>query len=513
MLRLAELLSGLSLATDLGLGVPLETSLRTCLVASELARAMELDDAALTTTYYAGLLRHIGCTAFAHEAAELAGDDHDLTRTFEAVDSSRRSAVLGRAIRDLGHGTSPIDRIRAVGRVIGEPSAARRLAIAQCDQAKALASDLGLADVAQTLAQMYERHDGKGFPYRLRGDAIAVPARLVRAAQLIEALYRRSGRDGALAELRRRRGRELAPAVCDVAIKIRDTLWSVLETATAMEWVIEREPGRLIRPPSELVTIARAFAHFADLKSPHRIGHSPAVAALAVAACRHGRWQQSEVPDLEIAALFHDLGTVSVGTQVWERHATLGAVAWEQVRLHAYHTERVLIRSPITQPYAALAAAHHERLDGSGYHRNLRGDALGRSQRLLAVADAFIALTSPRPHRPPHPTDAAAKLLEAEAKAGRLCRDSVALVLAAAGVASRRARNTLPAGLTEREGEVLGLVARGLLTKQIAGVLGITTRTVKHHIENIYEKTGVSTRAAAALFAARHDLAGWPNDP
>lgn len=493
-MRLADALGSLSLATDLAIGAPLETVARTCLVATHLASC--IGAAAPRDVYYAALLRHIGCTAWAHEAAAIVGgDDHDVIRTFEGVDRARRTAVIGRAMQ-LGKTRPVARRVRAIAGVLASPAAGARLAAAQCAQAASLAGDLGLGEgVVLALGQIYERHDGRGGPRGLRGDAICEPAQLVIAAALVEALHRRLGRDAALAELRRRRGRELSPRLADVVAR---EAWPVLEQP-AFEALLAAEPRpHLEVDAARLDDVALAFARFADLKTPLSIGHSPAVAALAVAAGKLAGVGDGEA--LQRAALLHDLGSVTVANGVWEHAGPLSTAAREQVRLHAYHSERILARSPALAPYAALAGAHHERLDGSGYHRGTR--ELSLSARILAAADAYVAMTSARPHRAPLADPARA--LEADARAGLYAREAVAAVLAAAGHA--RVRPVLPAQLTEREAEVLAHVARGLSSKEIAAVLGIATRTVKHHIEHIYQKTGVSTRAAAALFAARHDL-------
>jgi DNA-binding CsgD family transcriptional regulator len=327
---------------------------------------------------------------------------------------------------------------------------------------------------------------------------------------VIEALHRHGDRAATLAEIEKRRGRQLAPEACDAALAAGDALWAALDSQTPHEDVLA--VPRIAAPRGVLGEIALAFGRFADLKMPFAVGHSTAVATLAVDAGRHAGLPEPEVERLRLAALLHDLGAVSVGNQVWDRAGPLGVTGWEQVRLHAYHTERILALSPATRPLAALAGAHHERLDGSGYPRG--GRELGRPERILAAADEYAALVEARPYRAALPPDDAAKALAADAAAGKLCREAVACVLAAAGQPVAAAKRSLPAGLTEREAEVLGLVARGLVSKEIAVALDIATRTVKHHIEHVYAKTGVSTRAAAALFAARHDLvATRPNDP
>src|SRR5919108_52374 len=204
------------------------------------------------------------------------------------------------------------------------------------------------------------------------------------------------------------------------------------------------------------------------------------------------------------AALIHDLGRVAIGARTWQRAGPLTVGEWEQVRLHPYQTERVISRSPFLSALAPVAGAHHERLDGSGYHRGSSAAELGLPARLLAAADAFHAMCEPRPHREPVAPKRAAEDLGCEASAGRLDPDAVTAVVEAAG--ERVARLERPAGLTEREAEVLGMLARGLQTKQVARGLGISVKTADSHIQHAYRKVGVSTRAAATLFAMEHGL-------
>lgn len=200
-------------------------------------------------------------------------------------------------------------------------------------------------------------------------------------------------------------------------------------------------------------------------------------------------------------------GPRSVPNGIWDKPGPLNAVEWERVRLHAYQSERILARSALLEPYARVAGAHHERADGSGYHRGIGGSSITRPARLLAAADTYQAMTEPRAYRPARAAGDAARLLSQEARAGRLDREAVEAVLTAAGQrAAVRVRGEWPASLSEREVVVLCLVARGLPNKAIAAELTLSARTVQHHVEHIYAKTGVSTRAAAALFAVENDL-------
>ena len=192
---------------------------------------------------------------------------------------------------------------------------------------------------------------------------------------------------------------------------------------------------------------------------------------------------------------------------IWDKPGPLSASEQERVRLHAYYTERVLERSGALAPLALLSGSHHERLDGSGYHRGAAAAQLSVGARLLAAADVYDAMTHDRPHRRALSPAAAHTELSEMVRAGGLEKRVVDAVLEAAGAAPLKVRQGYPAGLSDREVEVLRLVAQGRTSKEIAKALVITEKTAGHHVEHIYAKTGVSTRVGAALFAMQHDLA------
>ncbi len=507
--RLAELLGALSIATDLGAGVPPEAALRTTFVATRLGAAVGLGGEALADVYYTAVLRYLGCTGFAHEEALAgAGDDLALLATYEAADPARVTEIIALTVKRLGAGRPVTARIGAVAKVLADPHFYSKLARAHCDQAAALASALGMTPaVRAALGEMYERFDGKGAPRGLSGDGIVLPGRILALAQTIEIHRRTSGPSAATAVVKARRGGQFDPALADVFLARPKEFLGPLGAASVWDeyLAIEPHPHRAL-PADDLGGLAAAFGAYVDLKSPFMLGHSAGVARLAAEAARRAAWPPEEIERVRLSALLHDLGRVSVPNGIWDKPGPLNVAERERVRMHAHHGERILERAPALAPLAAVVGRHHERLDGGGYHRGLGAAGLDRCARLLAACDVHQALTETRAWRAALVPEAAAAALTAEAGAGALDREAVSWVLAAAGQGVRVARGPWPAGLTDREVEVLCLVARGLSNKEVGRALHISAVTVKNHVAHIYEKTGVATRAAAALYAVTESL-------
>ncbi|MGH2445774.1 MAG: HD domain-containing phosphohydrolase, partial [Candidatus Limnocylindria bacterium] len=377
-----------------------------------------------------------------------------------------------------------------------------------CEVGRQTAVRLGLGEgVATGLLDVVEAWNGKAGARGLRGDEISVAARVTGVASTA-ALFAGAGKETIVEALQRRAGGLLDPEMCGRFVEHCDEIMGALANRDPRDAVLDAEPApvRMIAE-DELAAVAAAIGDIADLKSPYFLGHSAGVAALAVAAGDRIGLDSAACVRLEIAALLHDLGRVGVSNAIWERPGPLSHADWEQVRLHPYHSERILARAESLQPLAAIVGMHHERLDGSGYHRGTQGREIPADARLLAAADAFDAMTHDRPHRAAAPPEVAAKRLAEEVAGGRLDADAVSAVVAAAGMEPpRRTRGERPAGLTDREIEVLRLVARGRSNREIADALILSRRTAEHHVQHIYDKIGVSSRAAAALFAMEHAL-------
>ena len=510
-IRLAELMAALSLATDLGLGQPLEHELGVCLAALELANGLGCSPEERSEVYYVALLVHVGCTAAAPYFASWVGGDEIRFQSGVQVlgPASEPSEDLRYLVRRLADDRPLPERARLVARQLVGGRRQFELAAANlCEGGRMLARRLRLGDeVARALGQVTARWDGKGVPGEAAGEEISRPLRIVRVAHDFVAVAHGRDHDAALEALGRRRGRGYDPEVVDAALAEPEALVRAADVPDAFGRVLDAEPqpvATISRAGIEVV--ARAFGEFVDLKLAFLTGHSSRVAELAATAAGAIGCSRAEVSAVRAAGFFHDLGRVAVPNGVWEKPGALSGGEWERVRLHPYYTERVLERSSSLAPFALLAGSHHERVDGSGYHRGATAAQLSVGARLLAAADAYDAMTHDRPHRRAMPSAAARAELGAMVAAGRLEKRTVDAVLEAAGAAPLSVRQGHPAGLTDREVEVLRLIAQGRTNREIAEALVVTEKTAGHHVEHIYAKAGVSTRVGAALFAMRHDL-------
>ena len=309
---------------------------------------------------------------------------------------------------------------------------------------------VGLGEgVERGLNEIFEWWNGKGAPRGLRGEAIAPSVRIAQVAAQASVFDQIGGPELAVRAVTARAGKSLDPEVAASFCGRAGEILRELSSADVLKAAVEAEPAPAVTVSGDgLDDVCRAFGDAVDLKSPFHHGHSAGVAELAAGA---GERLALDADALRRAALLHDIG-----------------------------------------------------LDGSGYHRQAAAAAIPMTARVLAAADVFQAATQERAHRPARNPEAAAGELSAEAAAGRLDADAANAVIAAAG--QRAARVQRPAGLTDRQVEVLRLLARGLSNPEIARELVVSRRTAEHHVQDIYARIGVSSRAAAALFAMENDL-------
>jgi HD-GYP domain-containing protein (c-di-GMP phosphodiesterase class II) len=506
-IRLAELVAALSLGIDLGFAQPMEHVLRQCLIALRLAERVGLDEADRATVYYTALLINVGCHTDAHEQAKWFGDDLRLKSTkYDHPFRSVRGMAAG--LKTIGAGHPLIQRFRiGIEFAVSGHREMDNMVAHHAELARSLAEQLGLPNaVLEAIGAAYEQWDGKGWPGRLQGEDVPLAARISQVAEFAEVAHRVGGIRQVQSLAEKRWLGQFDPRIVRALVADADLILADLDHVQTWDAVIEAEPSLAVfLTDDEFDRALEAVANFVDLKSPYFMGHSRATADLAATAAAQSKPTTEEVRTLRRAALVSGLGRLGVSNAIWDKPGPLGAGEWERVRMHPYLTERMLRQSRALGPLGAIAVQLRERLDGSGYPRVLSGAAISRPAQVIAAADAYQAMREPRPHREALSPDAAAAELRAEVRAGRMDDEAVRAVLSAAGHRVLHRREG-PAGLTEREVEVLRLAARGLTNKDIAGVLFISPKTVANHIEHIYAKIGASTRAMAGLYAMRHGL-------
>lgn len=497
-----ECLSALSVILDLANGLAEDKSVLAATFAWELAKDAGLPEDEQWAALLAAMLRHLGCTAYASVEAEVAGDDIALRRGLHRRDSSRALDVMS-AVADAGQGV--FGKSRGLVRLAAKgPQLEASLTLEACGAARLLSEGLKLGPkVTRALDEVFERYDGTGAPHGWGGASLSNAGRVATVAHVATVFALEGGPVRATEVLQARAGTALDPALVKRAVALVKQLAAPAEYLGLQHHAVVRfaEAQPL---PTTLDDVAEAFGDFSDLQAPHARGHSREVAARCRQVANVLQLPAAEVPTLVHAAHLHDLGQVAVPTSIWTMPRAHRPTEHERAKAHAFFTERVLAGALPLRGVAKVAGAHHERLDGSGYHRGSSGGAISRPARILAACDVASALLKDRPHRPAMTSAGAALELRAMVKSGQLDGEVVEAVLVVMG--ERSARPRAASSLSERELEVLRLVARGKTNKEVASVLGLSPRTVQHHTMHIYEKLGVDTRAGAAMVASQRGL-------
>jgi HD-GYP domain-containing protein (c-di-GMP phosphodiesterase class II) len=503
----------LAYATDLATGQSRGFALRSCVLAMRLAEAAGLDDHERRNVYHQALLRYVGCNADTHLLASAFGDEIALRQDLARIDLGNQSQIVEtfvRAFTRLFADAPPAELAGAVERGLAEAmNVSVPILAGHCEVAQRIGARIGLSrEICDNLSQLYERWDGRGLPRGLKGDAVALAVRLVTLAQDAVVLAEVHGPEAMARMIAERRGGAYEPALADVFLAHAEGLLEGIEGAIDPEAILALEPvPHAVLDEAACEDAYLAIADMVDMRMPFTFGHSRAVAALADAAGKHMGLPASDIRELRWAGYTHDIGELSVPVSTWLKPGPLTSREADAARLHPYHGDRAL--APLGgegKAVASLVLRHHERLDGSGYHRGVRGPDLSPAARILAAAEAFQTAREARPHRAALSDAAAASKLRSAVREGKLCPDAVAAVLECAGQPARRATAERLAGLTPREIEVLRLIAAGHTAKEAARHLEISPKTADHHIQRLYSKIGVNTRAAAALYALERGL-------
>jgi HD-GYP domain-containing protein (c-di-GMP phosphodiesterase class II) len=490
----------------------LESQLRSCLLASALCEEAGFKPDVRDTVYWVALLRYIGCTGHAHEVATIFGDEIAI-RAQTLVHDAANPAELMRdilAFATAGHPESEHEQI-----VIAIQAGAHDWAVhnfaAGCEVGDMLVARLDIGPVVrEALRFTFERWNGTGFPAGASGADIPLAMRIVHLTHDMEAIGRLFSPAQAIDAARDRRDRTYDPALADLFAANGLAWFEQLKKVDPWDAVLGLEP----MPHRELRDAALddaldVVADFIDLKSPFMAGHSRRCATLASDAGQLLGCSGDEITTLRRAALVHEFGTTAIPNSILDKPASLTRAEFDRVELHPMLTEQMLRRTPALAALNSVAAAHHEKADGSGYHKRLSVDAVDRCGRVLAATDIYVGLTSDRADRPAFSAEYAATELRRLSSAGVLDQPTTDAVLEAAGHGATARPQPRPSnGLTRREVEVLRLAARGLSTADIATELFISVKTADHHIQHVYTKIGVSSRPAAMLWAMQNSVIG-----
>lgn len=496
-LRLADMLCSLALAIDLGLGVPMQTVQRAALIAVRLARAAGLSEANIEAVYFLAFLRYVGCTTTAHATSQFL-DELALGDLLVMADEE----VMPGLARIFGEA-----KAQQIGAAFSDPGMALHHRN-HCEAGELIAKRLGLAQViVDGLAHTYERWDGHSTQKLAHGEAINLPMRVVQVAYQV-------GQDSMTRDtveiadrVRARAGRQLDPRYATLFAEDSAHFLSEIDGPDLCQMVLDAEPGEPVwLDGAQIGNALSAVADFGDFKSPHMMGHSRRVAKIAAAAGQATGLPATDVEQISRAALIHDVGRIGVQSSLLSKTGKLTRTEHERIRLHSYLTSRIFADSPALAPLGMLGSTHHERLDGSGYHRGLSAPTLPASARLLAASNAWCAMTEARPHRQQMTEAEAASALSSQAQAGLFDRNAIEAVLTAVGQKGTYHRRAAAIALSEREVEVLRLVSREQTNAAIATQLKISPKTVERHVTHIFDKLGVSTRAGAALHALESGL-------
>ena len=399
---LSDVIGALSYALDLTEGEPPGHAVRTCMIGMRLAVEIGMGEAERSDLFYALLLKDAGCSAnSARMAALFAVDDRVAKRSSKRIDWARSYTAFLWTLRTVAPGASVRSRASQLLSMRQETEITRTLMRARCERGAQIARLLGLgAGTAGAIRALDEHWDGHGQPEGLRGDEIPLGGRILCLAQTVEIFHAARGVDAALRVASRRSGGWFDPRLVDALKRTRSDVafWGSLPAAELRPW--EPRERRLTADEAYMDRIADAFAGVVDAKSPWTYRHSDRTCVIAMSIAALLGCEDAVLGDMRRAALLHDIGKLAISNRILDKPARLTEEEYALVRRHPLHTASILERTPGFAPLAPLAGAHHERLDGSGYPHGLDGGALTVPMRVLAVADVYEALTSPRPYRP-----------------------------------------------------------------------------------------------------------------
>ena len=416
-LTMSELISALSCALDMTEGQPPGHCMRCCWIGVQLGQQMDLPDEQLWELYYCLLLKDLGCSSNAARICQLyATDDLAFKRDFKRVNGSLQQ-VLNFVITKTGVQQGVAERFKSIVSVLGNgEELATELIQTRCERGAVIARQLRFSEaVAAGIHSLDEHWNGGGKPENLSGEQVPLYSRIALLAQVVDVFHSEAGSEAALAEVRQRSGSWFDPSLVELfeQLAAKPAFWQGLGAPNLADRLLTLEPATQVIELDEafIDEIAAAFGQVVDSKSPYTAGHSERVALYTDLLAEKLGFSESRRRWLRRAALLHDVGKLGVSNSVLDKPGKLDDDEWQAVKQHAAFTEQILSRIKAFDELAQVAGAHHERLDGLGYPKGLKGEEISLETRVITTADIFDAITAERPYRGPIPVPKALEMM------------------------------------------------------------------------------------------------------
>ena len=406
-IRLSDIISALSYALDLTEGQPMGHSVRACMIGMRIAQqiGVSVDDQA--DLYYALLLKDAGCSSNASRLFHILNADEIRAKgDLKTKDWTRVGwESLQYALIHVAPGMPFLKRMQRLFQVAStQQQDSCTLVKIRCERGAYVAKQLGFSDsISAGIYNLDEHWNGRGYPDGLRKDQIPLFSRIANLSQTLDVFLHAHGPEAAVEAVQKRSGRWFDPDLVKAAVSLANSgeLWKGLNEEDLVQKVaaIEPEHRQVAANEDSVDRICTGFAEIIDAKSPFTYRHSNGVADAAVEIGQYIGMDGRSLKLLRRAALLHDIGKLSVPNSILEKPAKLTSDEWKFITAHPYYTLEILNKIPGFERLSQDAAAHHEKLDGSGYWRGWGSEQLSRFARILAVADIFDALHAKRPYR------------------------------------------------------------------------------------------------------------------
>jgi putative nucleotidyltransferase with HDIG domain len=405
-IRFSEIIAALSVALDITQGHPPGHCMRTALIGMRLADQLRLSTVDSSALFYALLLKDLGCSSNAAKMAYLFGaDDQLVKRSARMIDWTKPSQCLKHCWKHCapeGNTVEKLLKIAAIARLGAKGG--RKIVEIRCERGAEIARMLLLPEsTAQAIYDLDEHWNGRGNPRGLQGEEITLLGRICCLAQTVEVFFMAYGMESAMDVARQRRGEWFDPQLVDALLTFKDdaNFWDQLLNDNLPQVLSRWEPEDAVLLADEacLDRVAEAFSKVVDAKSPWTYQHSTRVAEIAVGVAREFDRPASLVRDVRRAALLHDIGKLGISNLIWDKPSRPTPEEYVQIRKHPAFTQQILEKVEAFKTLADVAGAHHERLDGQGYHRGWQAEQIPWAARVLVVSDVFEAMSAHRPYR------------------------------------------------------------------------------------------------------------------